>query len=60
MIQYGGSFVSALGKAARYADVGNLARLRDAFPDYWRNYAEMVLLERKWKRAGQTPEGTEP
>ena len=33
MDQYGGSFVSALAQALRYADPTNRQRLLDAFPD---------------------------
>jgi hypothetical protein len=41
MVEYGGSFVSKLGAAALTADPSNLKKLRDAFPDYWANYARM-------------------
>ncbi len=39
MIRRGGSFVRALGEAARHADFDNLRRLRAAFPSYWERYA---------------------
>ena len=42
MAEYGGSFVSKLGAAARAADPSNMKKLRDAFPDYWSNYARMA------------------
>jgi predicted oxidoreductase (fatty acid repression mutant protein) len=42
MVEYGGSFVRALGTAALAADPSNLKKLRDAFPDYWSNYARMA------------------
>jgi predicted oxidoreductase (fatty acid repression mutant protein) len=42
MVEYGGSFVSKLGSAALSADPSNLKKLRDAFPDYWANYARMA------------------
>ena len=42
MVEYGGSFVSKLGAAALTADPSNLKKLRDAFPDYWANYARMA------------------
>ena len=42
MVEYGGSFVSKLGAAALVADPSNLKKLRDAFPDYWANYARMA------------------
>jgi len=40
MVKYGGSFVQALGRAARLADLDNMSRLREAFPEYWINYAK--------------------
>ena len=42
MAEYGGSFVSKLGAAALAADPSNLKKLRDAFPEYWANYARMA------------------
>lgn len=42
MVEYGGSFVSKLGGAALAADPSNMKKLRDAFPDYWANYARMA------------------
>jgi predicted oxidoreductase (fatty acid repression mutant protein) len=42
MQEYGGSFVRALGTAALAADPSNLKKLRDAFQDYWANYARMA------------------
>ena len=38
MDQYGGSFVSALAQALRYADLTNRQRLLDAFPDLVAKY----------------------
>jgi 2-oxo-4-hydroxy-4-carboxy--5-ureidoimidazoline (OHCU) decarboxylase len=38
MDQYGGSFVSALAQALRYADPTNRQRLLDAFPDLVAKY----------------------
>ena len=38
MDQYGGSFVSALAQALRYADPTNRQRLLDAFPDLVTKY----------------------
>lgn len=43
MVEFGGGFVSKLGAAALVADAGNMKKLRDAFPDYWANYARMAL-----------------
>lgn len=42
MVEYGGSFVSKLGAAALAADAVNMKKLREAFPDYWANYARMA------------------
>lgn len=42
MIRFGGSFVSNLGKAALCADANNLQRIKDAFPEYWKQYEEMA------------------
>lgn len=42
MVEYGGSFVSKLGAAALAADAKNMKALREAFPDYWANYARMA------------------
>lgn len=42
MVEYGGSFVSKLGAAALVADPSNLKKIRDAFPEYWANYAKMA------------------
>ena len=42
MVEYGGSFVAKLGSAALAADPSNMKKLRDAFPDYWANYARMA------------------
>lgn len=41
MEMFGGSFVKALALAARRADSRNLARIKKAFPDYWRDYSEI-------------------
>jgi hypothetical protein len=38
MDQYGGSFVSTLAQALRYADPTNRQRLLDAFPDIVAKY----------------------
>lgn len=42
MEKYGGSFVAALAGAARRADATNLAKLKQAFAEYWQQYADMV------------------
>ena len=38
MDQYGGSFVSSIAQALRYADPNNRQRLLDAFPDLVAKY----------------------
>lgn len=44
---FGGSFASAIALAAQSADRFNYARLKEAFPDLWRDYTEMAeQLER--------------
>lgn len=40
MERYGGSFVKALAEAARHADSRNLAKLKEAWPEYWHEYEE--------------------
>lgn len=42
MIRYGGAFVRALAQAAYCADEIDLAKLKDAFPGYWRHYSRIV------------------
>jgi hypothetical protein len=41
MKSYGGGFVKALALAADHADANNLERLKQAFPEYWKNYSDM-------------------
>lgn len=45
MISYGGSFVRALGEAARRADDDNLLKIKTAFPEYWEKYSKMSSPE---------------
>ena len=42
MEKYGGSFVVALAQAFRRADLTNFAKLKAAFPEYWKQYEEMA------------------
>lgn len=49
MKTYGGKFVRALGNAISLADEQNLARLKAAFPELWKSYAEMAELQAKRK-----------
>lgn len=41
MMQYGGSFVQALGKALKLADPSNCEKIQLAFPEYWAKYLDM-------------------
>ena len=43
MCRFGGSFVDALGKALHHADLSNVKRIHDAFPEYWADYNKMAL-----------------
>ena len=47
MARFGGSFARALGITAQYADPTNLAKLKAAFPELWKEYAEVALLRRR-------------
>ena len=40
MIRFGGGFVKALGQAFEKADETNFNRLKEAFPEYWADYAK--------------------
>lgn len=42
MLKWGGGFVKALAQAMRIADDDNLKKLKDAFPEYWKQYKEMA------------------
>lgn len=60
MIQYGGGFVSGLGRLYRAADASNQAKLLAAFPEYFAQYREMAARgerpERPPPQDGQTHE----
>lgn len=43
MVKYGGGFVQALGTALYRADRINTARIRNAFPEYWKQYKDWGL-----------------
>jgi len=51
MIRYGGSFVSALGRALLCADENNTNRIRHAFPDYWKQYRAMAEINKEGTEA---------
>jgi hypothetical protein len=44
---YGGSFARALGTALHYADATNLAKVKQALPELWKTYAEIVKVKRQ-------------
>ena len=56
MVQYGGGFVSQLGKLFRAADVDNKKRLVAAFPDYFDQYREIAQrkVEREYKAVAES------
>ena len=41
MKNYGGSFVSSLGEALIHADEENAERIKETWPEYWKQYKEM-------------------
>ena len=49
MEKYGGSFVKALGNAARHADHYNLGKIRQTWVEYWDTYREMAIGLEKTK-----------
>ena len=50
MQKYGGGFVKALGSACWLADEGNLALIKQTWPDYWQRYTK---LSQKKREAGK-------
>jgi hypothetical protein len=42
MRQYGGSFVKALADLAARADHVNLQKIKDTWPEYWKEYSELA------------------
>lgn len=42
MEKHGGGFVKALAEAARRADSENLAKIKAAWPEYWKQYESFV------------------
>lgn len=47
MEELGGGFVKALAQAYRKADTHNQAKLRGAFPEYWKQYEELAGLKKQ-------------
>jgi len=50
MIKRGGSFVSALGRAAQLADLENLRIIKESWPEMWAKYTELFVSERRMKK----------
>lgn len=42
MEKYGGSFIQSLAMAFRHADSINFNKLKNAFPEYWKQYEDMI------------------
>lgn len=40
MRRIGGSFVKALGEALSHADLFNLKKIKDTWPEYWKEFLE--------------------
>ena len=47
MIDLGGSFMRAIGKAFRYADDSNKRKLKAAFADDWADYARLTKARKR-------------
>lgn len=43
MMEFGGSFVKALGKALIHADIHNSHKLAGAFPEYFEEYKNIKI-----------------
>jgi hypothetical protein len=46
MIESGGAFVRGLGNLYRLADADNQSKLKMAFPNYWKKYADIVRAKK--------------
>lgn len=56
MGQFGGSFVSALANAARFADPNNLRKIKETWSEYWAEYEKMGQeLKAKRQKQDVTP-----
>jgi hypothetical protein len=42
MTRYGGSFVKALAELANRADSINLQKIKETWPEYWKEYEKMA------------------
>jgi hypothetical protein len=52
MKEFGGSFVKALAKSYEYADPVNRAKIRETWPEYWKNYEILVLQDNVYPLSG--------
>lgn len=52
MRKYGAGFVKQLGLAGAHADANNLARMKAAWPEYWKRYEGMGQSLRDKKEQG--------
>ncbi len=41
MRKFGGSFVQCLGEALAHANPQNTRKIKETWPDYWKEYAEL-------------------
>ncbi len=53
MDRFGGSFVRALAELCHRADPENLAKIKETWPEYWQEYAELS----EQRAAVTTPHG---
>ena len=60
MEMYGGSFVSALARTARYADDRNLMRIKDTWADYWKEYSDIAKIVQQKQNDEQAAAGGTP
>lgn len=42
MAKFGGSFVQHLAELCWHADANNLQRIKDTWPEYWKQYKDMA------------------
>jgi len=52
MQRYGGDFARKLGELLQLADTENLAKLKLAFSEYYKEYEDMAVLARERAEAG--------
>lgn len=47
MKMYGGSFVKCLAEAAMHADPQNFRKIKETWPEYWKEYSNFVEGQKK-------------